>query len=159
MMKELLMKGDKLMSEINEKTEQKSDKLQWMKEARFAMFIHWGAYALPAGEWEGKYVESSGEWIMYGAKIPVKDYEKMTRQFNPVKFNADEWARLARDAGMKYMVITAKHCDGFAMYHSKASSYNIYDMTPFKRDPLKELEEACDKYGIKLGFYYSHNWD
>ena len=96
---------------------------------------------------------------MYDAKIPVAEYEKYAPQFNPVKFDADQWVAVAKAAGMKYIVITAKHCDGFAMYSSKASKYNIVDATPFKRDPMAELSKACAAQGIRLCFYYSHCWD
>ncbi|HWS85886.1 MAG TPA: alpha-L-fucosidase [Pyrinomonadaceae bacterium] len=134
-------------------------RLKWFREARFGLFIHWGLYAVPAGEWKGKLVPGIGEWIMNRARIPVAEYEQLTKQFNPVEFDADAWVRLARDAGMKYLVITSKHHDGFAMYRSKASPYNIADATPFRRDPLKELSEACRKYGVRLGFYYSQTQD
>ena len=123
------------------------------------MFIHWGLYSVPAGEWKGKLVPGLGEWIMNRAKIPVTEYEQLTNQFNPVKFNAEEIVRLAKNAGMKYIVITSKHHDGFAMYQSKVSKYNIFDATPFKRDPLKELADAARKAGIRLGFYYSQTQD
>ena len=139
--------------------EQREKRLQWWREARFGMFIHWGLYAVPAGEWKGKPIEGIGEWIMNRAKIPVTEYEQLATQFNPVKFNAEEWVKVAKDAGMKYLVITSKHHDGFAMYHSKASKFNIVDATPFKRDPLQELAAACQKAGIKLGFYYSQTQD
>lgn len=137
----------------------KDRRLKWFREARFGMFIHWGLYAVPAGEWKGKPVEGIGEWIMNRAKIPVAEYEQLAKQFNPVKFNAEEVVNLAKNAGMKYIVITSKHHDGFAMYHSKVSKYNIYDATPFRRDPLKELAEAANKAGIKLCFYYSQTQD
>jgi alpha-L-fucosidase len=133
--------------------------LQEWREARFGMFIHWGVYAVPAGEWKGKDVNGIGEWIMNHAKIPVTEYEALAPQFNPTKFNADEWVRIAKNAGVKYIVITSKHHDGFAMFKSDASKYNIYDATPFKRDPLKELAAACQKAGIKFGFYYSQTQD
>jgi alpha-L-fucosidase len=120
-------------------------RMAWWRDAKFGMFIHWGLYAIPA----------DGEWHMRQHKMPLAEYKKYAPQFNPVKFNADEWASVAQDAGMKYMVLTTKHHDGFAMFHSAASDYNIYDATPFKRDPLKELSEACPKHGIKLGTYYS----
>ncbi len=138
---------------------QREQRIQWWRQARFGMFIHWGLYAVPAGEWKGKPIPGIGEWIMNRARIPVAEYEQLARQFNPVKFNAEEWVRLAKDAGMKYIVITSKHHDGFAMYGSKASSYNIVDATPFKRDPMKELAAACRKAGIRLCFYYSHAQD
>ena len=123
------------------------------------MFIHWGLYAVPAGRWKGEYDRGIGEWIMNHKKIPVTEYEQLAKQFNPVKFNAEEWAQLAEDAGMKYMVITSKHHDGFAMYGSKASAFNIVDATPYHKDPMKELSAACARHGIKFGFYYSHAQD
>ena len=138
---------------------ERDKRLQWWREARFGMFIHWGLYAVPAGEWKGQPIAGIGEWIMNRAKIPVKEYEQLAGQFNPVKFNAEQWVQLAKDAGMKYIVITSKHHDGFAMYGSKVSRYNIVDATPFKRDPMKELAAACRKAGIKLCFYYSHAQD
>ena len=134
-------------------------RLEWFRDARFGMFIHWGIYAVPAGEWKGKQIPGLGEWIMNRAKIPVTEYELLAPQFNPVKFNAEEIVRIAKNAGMKYIVITSKHHDGFAMYRSKASKFNIVDATPFKRDPLKELADAAHKAGIKLGFYYSQTQD
>jgi alpha-L-fucosidase len=134
-------------------------RLEWWREARFGMFIHWGLYAVPAGEWKGKPIEGIGEWIMNRAKIPVAEYEQLARQFNPVKFNADEWVAVAKSAGAKYIVITSKHHDGFAMYGSKVSRYNIVDATPFHRDPMKELAAACQKAGIRLCFYYSQTQD
>jgi alpha-L-fucosidase len=143
----------------SETPEQHHARMQWWREARFGMFIHWGIYSVPAGTWRGEKVPGIGEWIMNRGKIPVADYAKFAEQFNPVDFDADAWVRTARDAGMKYIVITSKHHDGFAMFHSAASAYNIYDATPFKRDPLQELASACQKYGIKLGFYYSQAQD
>ncbi len=135
-------------------------KMDWWREARFGLFVHWGLYAVPAGVWNGQTTPKwNGEWIMHSMKIPVMDYEKLATQFNPVKFNADEWVLLAKEAGMKYIVITSKHHDGFAMYHSAVSQYNIVDATPFKRDVLRELEQACKRYGMKLGFYYSQAQD
>jgi alpha-L-fucosidase len=140
-------------------TPEQAAKMKWFREAKFGLFIHWGLYAIPAGEWKGERIPGIGEWIMNRAKIPVKEYEQLARHFNPVKFNADEWVQLAVDAGMKYIVITSKHHDGFAMYGSKVSPYNIVDATPFKRDPLKELAAACAKKNIRLGFYYSQAQD
>jgi alpha-L-fucosidase len=134
-------------------------KMEWWTDARFGMFIHWGLYAEPAGEWKGERIPGISEWIMCNAKIPVKEYEKLAETFNPVKYNAEEWVKLAKFAGMKYIVITSKHHDGFAMFHSAASKYNIVDATPFDRDPLKELAEACEKYDMRLGFYYSQAQD
>ena len=145
---------DKTSTDLNSNA-----KMEWWREARFGMFIHWGLYADPAGEWEGKAIPGISEWIMLRAEIPVSEYEKLAGRFNPTKFDAEKWVLTAKNAGMKYIVITSKHHDGFAMFHSKASTYNIYDATPFKRDPLKELSDACKKHNMRLGFYYSQAQD
>jgi len=134
-------------------------RLDWWREAKFGMFIHWGLYAIPAGEWEGKPVPDIGEWIMCFARIPVADYEPLARQFNPTRFDAAAWVSLAKQAGQKYIVITSKHHDGFCLFGSKLTDYDIVDATPFGRDPLKELAVECRKQGIKLGFYYSQTQD
>jgi alpha-L-fucosidase len=139
--------------------EEREARLKWFHEAKYGFFINWGLYSIPAGEWKGTPIEGIGEWIMNRAKIPVTEYEQLAKQFNPEKFNADEWAQLAVDAGMKYVVFDCKHHDGFALYHSKVSKYNCYDATPWKRDPFKELQTACDKRGLKLCFYYSQAQD
>jgi len=141
-------------------TEQlKQYRLSWWRQAKFGMFIHWGLYSIPAGVWKGKASKGYSEWIMWKLKIPVAEYEQLAKEFNPVRFNAEEWVGLAKQAGMKYMVMGAKHHDGFAMFHSKVSPYNIIDATPFNRDPIKELAEACRKEGIKFGCYYSVDRD
>jgi alpha-L-fucosidase len=129
--------------------------MKWWRDARFGMFIHWGLYAIPAGEWKGERIKSIGEWIMERADIPVEEYEKLAKQFNPVKFDADQWVRIAKNAGMKYVVITSKHHDGFCLWDSKVTDYDIIDATPFDRDILGELSEACKKHGIRLCFYHS----
>jgi alpha-L-fucosidase len=134
-------------------------RLEWFRDAKYGMFIHWGLYAIPAGEWKGQRSLGLGEWIMNRSKIPVAEYEKLATQFNPVKFNPDEWVQLAQDAGMKYIVITSKHHDGFAMFKSAVSKYNVADATPYRRDILKELADACAKRGMRLGFYYSQSQD
>jgi len=149
----------KVLAERNETQEQRDARMKWWREARFGMFIHWGIYSVPAGTYNGKKIGGIGEWIMNRGKIPVARYAEYAKEFNPVKFNADEWVKIAKDAGMKYIVITSKHHDGFAMFPSKASPFNIDDATPFKRDPLKELADACRKEGIQLGFYYSQAQD
>ena len=146
------------LSAAETKTERNA-RMKWWREARFGMFIHWGLYSVPAGTYKGWQIGGIGEWIMNTGEIPVAEYAGFAKQFNPVKFNADEWVAIAKNAGMKYIVITSKHHDGFAMFHSKASPYNIYDATPFHRDPLKELAVACKKQGLKLGFYYSQAQD
>lgn len=146
-------------SQIEHFTKNREDRVSWWNDARYGMFIHWGVYAQLAGEWKGIRIDGPGEWIMYNAKIPVNEYHEVAKQFNPVEFDAYEWVKIAKDAGMKYIVITAKHCDGFAMYDSDVSDYNIVDYSQFSRDPILELRKACDEQGLKLGFYYSHNWD
>ena len=137
----------------------KDCKQQWWKEAKFGMFIHWGLYALLAGEYNGKKTSNIAEWIMHDLSIPVEEYEKLAARFNPTAFSAQRIVKLAKDTGMKYIVITSKHHDGFAMYKSQCSRYNIVDATPFGRDPIKELAEECAKEGIKLCFYYSQAQD
>ena len=134
-------------------------RMQWWREARFGMFIHWGLYAVPAGVWQGQQMPEIGEWIMSKYRIPIAQYSALATQFNPMKFDADAWASLAKRAGMRYMVITSKHHDGFAMFHSSCDPYNIVDATPWKRDPIKELADACRKHGLKFGVYYSQALD
>ena len=133
--------------------------LTWWREARFGMFIHWGLYALPAGVWDGKNVPGIGEWIMFRRKIPRNQYAALANRFNPVRFDAQAWVDLAVQAGMRYLVITSKHHDGFAIFRSQSCPYNIIDATPFGRDPIAELSSACTEAGIKLGFYYSQDQD
>jgi alpha-L-fucosidase len=143
----------------SETVAQRDARMKWWRDSRFGMFIHWGVYSVPAGTYNGKQIAGIGEWIMNRGKIPVAEYREYAKQFNPVKFNADEWVRTAKEAGMKYIVITSKHHDGFAMFDSKASDWNIVKASPFGRDPLKELAVACKRYGLKLGFYYSQAQD
>lgn len=145
--------------EQTESPAERDARMAWWRDARFGMFIHWGLYAELAGVYKGKHVEEPGEWIMNHAKIPVAQYEALAAHFDPTKFNADQWVELAREAGQKYMVITSKHHDGFAMFNSPANHFNIVDATPFKRDPLKELAIAAQKQKVKFGFYYSQNQD
>jgi len=132
---------------------------EWFKQAKFGMMIHWGLYSLPAGEWRGERMEDIGEWCQQYFRIPNAEYHKLAGIFNPILFNAEEWVKLAKDAGMQYMVFTSKHHEGFAMYHSKVSKFNIVDATPFGRDVLAELAEACYKHNLKLGLYYSQELD
>jgi len=133
----------------------RDERMEWWRQARFGMFIHWGLYAVPAGEWKGEKIPGIGEWIMERAKIPVSEYEQLAGQFNPVKFDAEQWVQIAKNAGMKYIVITSKHHDGFCLWDSKYTDYDVVDATPFKRDILEELSEACRKNGIRLCFYHS----
>ena len=154
--------GSSSPSEVEE-TADKADRMEWFSDAKFGMFIHWGPYSNLGGEWNGKKVGNDriSEWIMNYLEIPRDEYRRLARDFNPVDFSAGEWVGLAREAGMKYLVFTAKHHDGFAMYDSKVSDYNIRDWTPFAGDPFRELGAECRENDIRLGFYYSQreDWD
>jgi alpha-L-fucosidase len=148
-----------IISSATAQNKTNDQRMEWWREARFGMFIHWGVYAVPAGVYNGQRINRIGEWIMNRGKIPVAEYKQFAAQFNPVKYDADAWVRMAKDAGMKYIVITSKHHDGFALFDSKASTWDIADATPYKKDLLKPLAEACRKHGLKLGFYYSQAQD
>ena len=134
-------------------------RIEWWQEAKFGMFVHWGISALPGGEWKGKKIGGYAEHLMRKEKITREEYLKLASTFNPEKFDAEKWVGLAKAAGMRYLIVTAKHHDGFAMYPSEYSDFDLKDKTPFKRDPMAELHEACKKQGIKFGFYYSHAFD
>lgn len=144
---------------LHAQTNANDERMKWWREARLGMFIHWGVYAVPAGTYNGQKIDRIGEWIMNRGKIPVKEYQAFAKEFNPVKYDPEAWVLMAKDAGMKYIVITAKHHDGFALFNSKASKWNIVDATPYGKDLIKPLAEACRKHGIKLGLYYSHAQD
>ncbi len=133
----------------------------WFEDGKFGMFIHWGPYSVLGGEWQGQRIEQGdiAEWIMLRFQIPVEECRRISATFNPTEFDAREWVSLAKNTGMKYIIITSKHHDGFAMYDSRVSDYNIVDYTPFNRDPIGELSEACAEAGIKFGVYYSHRED
>ncbi|WP_297089387.1 alpha-L-fucosidase [uncultured Draconibacterium sp.] len=146
-------KFEKAKLEYLDSAEVVAKRLEWWNDARFGMFIHWGLYAQDGCFWKGQ--DGRSEHMMRNLQIPIAEYEKIAAKFNPEKFDADEWAQFAKDAGMKYMVITSKHHDGFAMFNSPSNDYNIVKQTPWKRDPIKELNEACKKQGIKFGVYYS----
>jgi len=143
----------------SETSAQRDARMAWWRDAKFGMFIHWGVYSVPAGIYQDKPVSGIGEWIMNRGKIPMAEYQSFAKKFNPVKFDADAWVKAASDAGMKYIVITSKHHDGFAMFDTKVSSWNIVQASPYGKDPLKDLAAACRKYGVKLGFYYSQAQD
>lgn len=134
-------------------------RLDWWREAKFGLFIHWGLYSIPAGVWKGRDWPGIAEWLMYRAEIPVAEYEKLAGQFDPVKFSAREWVSLAKRAGQKYLVITSKHHDGFCLFDSAVTDFDMVEATPFKRDVLQELAEECAAQGIRLGFYYSQTQD
>lgn len=135
---------------------------QWYRDAKFGAFIHFGVYSSLEGEYQGRGKEHRySEWIQISAKIPATEYHQIAAQFNPSDFDADEWAKTFKDCGIRYVVLTSKHHDGFALFKSKVSNYNIVDYTPFKRDIVKELCEACHRQGLKFGVYYSEaqDWD
>ncbi len=134
-------------------------RMAWWREAKFGMFVHWGLYSITGGEYKGQKLPNSAEWMMNRGKIPIADYEQYATQFNPTGFDADAFVGLAKEAGMKYIVITAKHHDGFSMFASKSNRFNVVDATPFKRDIMKELSEACQRQGLRFGFYYSQAQD
>jgi alpha-L-fucosidase len=140
---------------LQESETQRDARMEWWRDATFGMFIHWGAYAVPAGIYKEQEVKGIGEWIMHTANIPIPEYEAFVKQFNPVKFDANEWVRIAKDAGIRYIVITSKHHDGFCLWDSKVTDYDVMDASPFKRDILQELSDACKKHGILLCFYHS----
>jgi len=146
------------LSVFPETLQQHNQRLAPWRADRYGMFIHWGLYAIPAGQWNGNTYGFAAEWIMDYAAIPVDQYEPLAKQFNPAGFNAGEWVQLAKDAGMKYIVITAKHHDGFCLFDSRYTDYDIMDATPFRRDIMKELADECRRQGIKIGWYYSI-WD
>ena len=139
----------------NETNEERDARMEWWRDARFGMFIHWGLYAVPAGEYKGQQCEDIGEWIQASMNIPREEYEQFAPQFNPVKFNAAEWVGLAKQAGMKYLVITSKHHDGFCLWDSKVTEWDIIDATPYGKDLLAALRDECKKQGVKLCFYHS----
>lgn len=142
-------------SEVNESPAAKAARMQWWTDAKFGMFLHWGLYSEAGGDWKGKPYKGNEHFMLY-EKIPWKEYGAVLgSRFNPEKFNADAWVRMAKEAGMKYVVITAKHHDGFAMFDSPSSDYNIVKKTPFGKDPLKDIAKACNKYGLKFCVYYS----
>lgn len=123
---------------------------EWFRQAQYGMMIHFGLYSLLGGEWKGKRMDYIGEWAQSYFRIPNAEYEKLASAFNPIYFNADEWVDLAKESGMRYMVITSKHHDGFALFHSKVDAFNVVDATPFKRDIIGELADACSRKGLKF---------
>ncbi|MBT8038074.1 MAG: alpha-L-fucosidase [Verrucomicrobiae bacterium] len=138
----------------------RQERIAWWKDARYGLFIHWGLYAIPAGTWKDKvYDHGYSEWIMFSEKIPRDEYAGLAKRFNPEQFNADAWVDVAKKAGMRYVVITAKHHDGFSIFDSKVTDYDVMDATPYKRDIIAELEKACHRAGLKFGIYYSVDRD
>ena len=143
----------------DETAKQRDARMAWWREARFGLFIHWGIYSVPAGTHKGEQVENIGEWIMHYGQIPVAEYQQYSKQFNPVDYDPEAWVLMAKNAGMKYIVITAKHHDGFALFDTAVSDWDIVDATPYGKDLLKPLAEAARKHDIKLGIYYSQAQD
>lgn len=143
----------------NETPAQKDERMAWWRQAKFGMFIHWGIYAVPAGTYDGKQIGGIGEWIMQRGKIPVAAYQAYAKDFNPVKYDPNAWAELAKEAGMRYMVITSKHHDGFTLFPSGASKWNVAEATPWKKDLIGPLAEAARSHGLKFGLYYSQAQD
>ena len=134
---------------------------KWFRDAKYGVFIHFGAYSQLAGQYKGN---TDGppyaEWAMMTYRIPLKEYrEEVVAEFNPQEFDADEWARIFKESGMRYVVITSKHHDGFALFKSGVTDYNVVDGSPFRRDIIKELSEACHRHGLKFGVYYSQAFD
>ncbi len=138
---------------------QREARLKWFKDARFGMFIHWGVYAVPAGVWQDKPVRGIGEWILKNGAIPLKDYRAFAKDFTASKYDPAAWAELAKEAGMKYLVITSKHHDGFALYDSKVSDWNAVKASGAKRDLIAPLEKEARERGLKFGLYYSQAQD
>lgn len=131
------------------------NRMHWWKRAKFGMFIHWGLYSIPGGEWKDKKIKGYGEKIMYFARIHKKDYAKLAKKFNPINYDARKWVKIAKESGMKYLIITAKHHDGFCLFDSKLTKYNVVKATPYKKDIVKTLADACSEFGVKFGVYYS----
>ena len=145
---------------LNAQAPDKDARMAWWRAARFGVFIHWGVYSQWGGVYHGHQQARGGaEWIMNRSKIPVTEYQERAKSFNPVNYNPDAIVKMAKDAGMKYIIITAKHHDGFALFKSAASKWNVADATVYGKDLLKPLADACRKYGMKLGFYYSQAQD
>ncbi|MDN3656625.1 alpha-L-fucosidase [Ferruginibacter paludis] len=155
----IVLYGATVSAQVTTALPEQNPKTKWFQEARFGMFIHWGLFAGHAGTYKGKKYYGISEWLQHRAKIPAKEYEQFAANFNPVDFDAEQWVSFAKASGIKYIVITAKHHEGFAMFKSMVSAFNIVDATPYKKDPMKALATACKKAGIKLGFYYSQFQD
>ncbi|GEC72013.1 alpha-L-fucosidase [Flavobacterium flevense] len=156
----LIIAGQFLFAQNKTQSLSQDAKMEWWRDARFGMFIHFGVYAQFAGKYNGiEQRVADGAWLLNRMKVPVQVYKDTARNFNPIKYNSDEWVQVAKKAGMKYIVITAKHHDGFALFDSKASDWDVVDATKYGKDILKPLAEACKKQGLKLGFYYSQEQD
>jgi alpha-L-fucosidase len=148
-----------LAAQAAETPGERDERMRWWRDAKFGLFIHWGVYAVPAGTYNGRQVPGIGEWIMRRGPIPVAEYRAYAKQFNPVKYDPEAWAALAQEAGMKYIVITSKHHDGFALFDSKVTDWDIVDATPYKKDVVAPLANAARKRNLKFGLYYSQAQD
>lgn len=159
-MKQLILLIIYLLTFLNLSAQVNDSIVDWFKDSKLGMFIHWGLYSHTAGDWKGRPSKGAEHFMLY-ERIPLKEYSKIANEFDPVDFNASDWVKKAKYAGMKYMIVTAKHHDGFAMYDSKVSDYNIVKRTPFARDPMSEIIKACREEGLKFGFYYSlgRDWE
>src|SRR3954468_6080405 len=136
-----------------------SPRTQWWRDAQFGMFIHWGLYSQLAGRWNGQTTTGFGEWIMNDLHIPLDQYAQVATQSNPTQFNANQWGQIAQSAGMKYIVMTSKHHDGFSMFDTSVNNYNVVDATPWHQDPINQLSTAAHAAGLHFGAYYSIlNW-
>ena len=142
-----------------EREEERAARMAWWREAKFGLFIHWGVYAVPAGVYKGEQIDGIGEWIMHRARIPVTEYKEYAKEFNPVEYDPEAWALLAKEAGMKYVVITSKHHDGFALFDTAVSDWDVVDATPYGKDLIGPLAEAVRRQGLKFGLYYSQAQD
>lgn len=152
-------KSNEWIDPLNETKEQRDERMEWWRDSRFGLFIHWGVYSVPAGTYNGEKIPGIGEWIMLRAKIPVAEYREYAKDFNPVNYDPKAWVKMAKDAGMKYIVITSKHHDGFALFDSKVTDWDVVDATPYGKDLLKPLVKEAKKAGLKIGFYYSQAQD
>lgn len=144
--------GDKCQGHVDEQTAKHLE--EWHGD-KLGMFVHFGLYSIPAGVWKGEKIPYYSEQIMNHARIPAAEYEKLAQEFNPVGWSADEVVKLAKEAGMKYIVFTAKHHDGFCMFKTATTDYNVVDATPYGKDIVGELADACKRHGVKFGLYYS----
>lgn len=133
--------------------------MAWWRYAKFGMFIHWGVYSVPAGTYDGEKIDGIGEWIMLRGRIPIAEYRAYAEDFNPTQYDPEAWAKLAKEAGMKYMVITSKHHDGFALFPSEVTDWDVADATPYGKDLIGPLAEAAREEGLKFGLYYSQAQD
>src|SRR5699024_6274598 len=144
-----------MILEVQPGTSQKDEKMEWFDHVGFGIFIHWGLYSEAARYWKGKPINGLSEWIMSNGQIPQKDYEELTKGFNPIQFDADQWAKIVKESGAKYVVVTTKHHDGYSMFNTDVSDYNIVDQSPWHRDPMAELSKAFENSGVKFSTYYS----